>query len=190
MTLRVPLAKGVFLTLVSICATALRPTVDDATKDEFYDTLYTTLHSVSPQDNLALLGDFNAQIGTDQCVWDGVIGKHGVGNVNRNGLKKLAEDNLNAPQKQALASPRLHGRQGLKPGFSLDSSVFSALETFVIISLYKSTFAIPYHTICNSLPEHLQLPSMSKGQFQCSLKPTSFSRPIDSENLTFSPDLT
>ena len=81
-------------------------------------------------------------------------------------------------------------RQGLKPGFSLDSSVFSALETFVIISLYKSTFAIPYHTICNSLPEHLQLPSMSKGQFQCSLKPTSFSRPIDSENLTFSPDLT
>ena len=62
-------------------------------------------------------------------VWDGVIGKHGVGKVNRNGLKKLAEDNLNAPQKQALASPRLHGRQGLKPGFSLDTSLFSALET-------------------------------------------------------------
>ena len=129
MTLRVPLAKGLFLTLVSICATELRPTVDDATKDEFYDTLYTTLHSVSPQDNLALLGDFDAQVGTDPCVWDGVIGKHGVGKVNRNGLKKLAEDNLNAPQKQALASPRLHGRQGLKHGFSLDTSLFSALET-------------------------------------------------------------
>jgi len=33
-----------------------------------------------------------------------------------------------------------------KPGFSPDTSVFSALETFVIIALYKSTFTIPYHT--------------------------------------------
>ena len=38
-------------------------------------------------------------------------------------------------------------RQGLKTGFSPDTSVFSALETFVIIALYKSTFTIPYHTI-------------------------------------------
>ena len=36
-------------------------------------------------------------------------------------------------------------RQGLKTGFSPDTSVFSALETFVIIALYKSTFTIPYH---------------------------------------------
>jgi len=36
-----------------------------------------------------------------------------------------------------------------KPGFSPDTctSVFSALETFVIIALYKLTFTIPYHTI-------------------------------------------
>ena len=34
-----------------------------------------------------------------------------------------------------------------KPGFSPDTSVFSALETFVIIALYKSTFTIPYNTI-------------------------------------------
>jgi len=32
-----------------------------------------------------------------------------------------------------------------KPGFSPDTSVFSALETFVIIALYKATFTIPYH---------------------------------------------
>jgi len=36
-----------------------------------------------------------------------------------------------------------------KPGFSPDTSVFSALDTFVIIALYKSTFTIPYH--CHSL---------------------------------------
>jgi len=38
-----------------------------------------------------------------------------------------------------------------KTGFSPDTSVFSALETFVIIALYKSTFTIPYHTIDWSL---------------------------------------
>jgi len=38
-------------------------------------------------------------------------------------------------------------RQGLKPGFSPDTSVLSALETFVIIALYESTFTIPYHTM-------------------------------------------
>ena len=31
-----------------------------------------------------------------------------------------------------------------KPGFSQDTSVFSALETFVITALYKLTFTIPY----------------------------------------------
>ena len=36
-------------------------------------------------------------------------------------------------------------RQGLKPGFSPDISVFNALETFVITALYKSTFTIRYH---------------------------------------------
>jgi len=35
-----------------------------------------------------------------------------------------------------------------KPGFSPDTSVFSALETFVIIALYKSTFTIPYQKHC------------------------------------------
>ena len=36
--------------------------------------------------------------------------------------------------------------QGLKTWLSLGTSVFSALETFVTIALYKSTFTIPYHT--------------------------------------------
>jgi len=34
-----------------------------------------------------------------------------------------------------------------KRGYSPDTSVFSALETLVIIVLYKSTFTIPYHTV-------------------------------------------
>ena len=37
-------------------------------------------------------------------------------------------------------------RQGLKPGFSPDTSVFSALETFVIIAPYINRH-LPYHTM-------------------------------------------
>ena len=36
-------------------------------------------------------------------------------------------------------------RRAWKPGFSSDTCMFSALETFVITALYKSTFTIPYH---------------------------------------------
>ena len=42
-------------------------------------------------------------------------------------------------------------RRAWKPGFSPDTSVFSALETFVIIALYKSTFTIPYHNSLSQL---------------------------------------
>ena len=49
-------------------------------------------------------------------------------------------DDLRA--QQDYESPR----QGLKPGFSPDTSVFSALETFVIIAPYINRH-LPYHAI-------------------------------------------
>lgn len=48
-------------------------------------------------DKIVLLGDFHARIRRDNRVWDGVLGKEGVGNVNSNGillLTKCAEHNL------------------------------------------------------------------------------------------------
>ena len=50
--------------------------------------------------------------------------------------------------------------QGLKTWlFSRYYSVFSALETFVTIVLYKSTFTIPYHTINMFLvPQKFNIP--------------------------------
>ena len=87
-TLRLPLAKNRFATFVSVYS----PTLDssDDVKDRFYDTLYSTLRRLSQDDKIILLGDFNAGVGRNHDKWHGVIGHHGVGNMNSSGLRLLS----------------------------------------------------------------------------------------------------
>ena len=87
MTLRLPFAKNRFATFVSVYS----PTLDssDDVKDRFYDTLYSTLRRISQDDKIILLGDFNARVGRNHDVWHGVIGHHGVGNMNSSDLRLL-----------------------------------------------------------------------------------------------------
>ena len=88
MTLRLPLAKNCFATFVSVYS----PTLDssDDVKDCLYDTLYSTLRRISQDDKIILLGDFNARVGRNHDIWHGVIGHHGVGNMNSSGLWLLS----------------------------------------------------------------------------------------------------
>ena len=68
------------------------PTLDssDDVNDRFYDTLYSTLRRISEDDKCILLGDFNPRIGRILDIWHGVIGHHGVGNMNNSGLRLLS----------------------------------------------------------------------------------------------------
>ena len=55
------------------------------------------MSSVSKNDKLALLGEFNARVGADSSSWNGIIGKLGIGRCNSNGhllLQTCAEFNL------------------------------------------------------------------------------------------------
>ena len=87
MTLRVPLARGRFMTLRSVYA----PTLDssDEDKDAFFTALRNTLQHVPRTDKILLAGDFNARVGSSHLVWRNVSGRHGVGSVNSNGLRLL-----------------------------------------------------------------------------------------------------
>jgi len=66
MTLRLPLAKGRYMTVLSAYAPTLLS--DEATKDSFYDCLRATLQAVPRNDRLVLLGDFNARVGMNHNV--------------------------------------------------------------------------------------------------------------------------
>ena len=87
MTLRIPLTCNRYATLVSAYAPTL--TSPEEVKDQFYEELTRTLNTIPRDDKLILLGDFNARIGNNHDVWSGVIGRHGLGKVNANGLRLL-----------------------------------------------------------------------------------------------------
>jgi exonuclease III len=95
MTLRIPLARNRYASIISAYAPTLDS--DEDIKDAFYESLDAALRRVPRSDKLVLLGDFNARVGKDHLIWSEIIGKHGVGNMNRNGLRLLilcAEHNL------------------------------------------------------------------------------------------------
>ncbi|XP_047490815.1 uncharacterized protein LOC125040304 [Penaeus chinensis] len=75
------------VTLISVYAPTLMASSD--TKDEFYENLCATLLKVTPKDQVILLGDFNARVGSDYEAWPSCLGKLNVGKVNENGQRLL-----------------------------------------------------------------------------------------------------
>ncbi|KAL8601209.1 hypothetical protein ACOMHN_003015 [Nucella lapillus] len=58
-------------------------------KDKVYEELDALIAAVPQSQKLIVLGDFKARVGTDHQTWEGVIGKHGTGKCNSNGLLLL-----------------------------------------------------------------------------------------------------
>jgi hypothetical protein len=87
MTLQLPLGKKRNATVISAYAPTM--TNPDDIKDKFYEELDALISAVPQSDKLILLGDFNARVGTDFKTWEGVIGRHGIGKCNSNGLLLL-----------------------------------------------------------------------------------------------------
>ena len=88
MKMRLPLTDGRQATILSCYAPTLQATDED--KDSFYDLIDAEVQRAPPSDKLILLGDFNARVGMDHAAWEGVIGRHGLGKMNNNGLRLLS----------------------------------------------------------------------------------------------------
>ena len=89
MKLRLPLGRNRYATIISAYAPTL--TSPEETIEQFSANLSSVLDSVLANDKLILLGDFNARVGRDHCRWEGVLGRHGTGNLNANGLLLLSK---------------------------------------------------------------------------------------------------
>ena len=72
LTLRLNTTAGP-VTLVSVYAPTMSATSD--TKDEFYENLAAIISSVPNNEQLILLGDFNARVGADHDTWPSCIGQ-------------------------------------------------------------------------------------------------------------------
>ena len=75
------------VTLVSVYAPTMSATSD--TKDELYENLAAIISSFPNNEQLILLGDFNARVGADHDTWPSCIGQFGVGKMNENGQRLL-----------------------------------------------------------------------------------------------------
>ncbi len=90
-----PISDKHYATIISAYAATLTSADDD--KERFYADLDSLIQSTSTSDKLLVQGDFNARVGRDYDHWKGVIGRHGVGKMNDNGLlflSKCAEHGL------------------------------------------------------------------------------------------------
>ena len=88
MTLRVPLAKGEHMKI--ICSYAPTLVADEEIINQFYEDLDNAIRRTDKNDKIILLGDFNARVGRRSDLWEGILGPHGTGNMNQNGLRLLS----------------------------------------------------------------------------------------------------
>uniref|UniRef100_UPI00398F0602 uncharacterized protein n=1 Tax=Pristiophorus japonicus TaxID=55135 RepID=UPI00398F0602 len=88
MKLHFPLNAKCHITIISAYAPTL-PSPDEM-KERFYEDLDRLVRSTPAGDKLIILGDFNARVGKDSKHWKGVIGQHGTGKLNSNGLLLLS----------------------------------------------------------------------------------------------------
>ena len=87
MTMQLKLKHGHSAVLISAYAPTL--TASDVDKEDFYESLNTAIRSVPHKQRLFVLGDFNARVGRDFTLWQGVLGHHSIGNENSNGTMLL-----------------------------------------------------------------------------------------------------
>ena len=87
MTLKLHLMGKKEATIISAYAPTM--TNPDEIKTKFYDDLEAIIAATASSDKLLILGDFNARVGKDHQSWNGVLGSHGIGKCNSNGLLLL-----------------------------------------------------------------------------------------------------
>ena len=92
----------VLLPLTSAYASTM--TYPEEDKENFCQALRDTLHSVPGNDKLLLMGDLNVRTGRNSGAWATVMGPHGLGRENANGVLLLTL----CSEKGLFKQPEIH----------------------------------------------------------------------------------
>ncbi|VDL96982.1 unnamed protein product [Schistocephalus solidus] len=87
MNLHLPFRRDKFAIISSTYATPQMTSSDE--RDKFYEDMHTLLATERKVGKLIGLGYFNARVGTDHAAGQGILGPHGLGSCNDNGLLLL-----------------------------------------------------------------------------------------------------
>ena len=87
LTARLKHNRGAIRIIVAYAPTEVHPVSE---KDDFYDQLTALARSGTPHDQLIVLGDLNASVGTDRLGYESIIGSHGYGTANDNTFRMLS----------------------------------------------------------------------------------------------------
>ena len=87
----------------------------DDGKDDVYDQLQATSDTCNRHDIVIVMGDLNAKVGEVNKDMEGIMGKHGLGNMNGNG-ERLCDFPHGTAHKATWVSPngRISQVAGLK----------------------------------------------------------------------------
>ncbi|XP_071161040.1 craniofacial development protein 2-like [Mytilus edulis] len=72
-----------------MCCYAQTNNAKDDTKDDFNEQLQTAISKVPQHDMLVIMGDLNANVGSDNTDSENVMGRHGCGVKNKNGERAI-----------------------------------------------------------------------------------------------------
>ena len=85
------------ITLTVIMCYAPTNDAEEDEKEVFYDKLQNIINTRTEKEIILMMGDFNAKVGNDNTGYEEIMGKHGVGVMNENGIHLAnfcAENNL------------------------------------------------------------------------------------------------
>ena len=75
--------KGIDMNIVQIYAPTNEATIEE--KEDFYNQVQKIVDKLPRKDMNIIMGDANAKIGEDNTGYEGIMGRHGLGQMNDNG---------------------------------------------------------------------------------------------------------
>nr|VZI18897.1 unnamed protein product [Spirometra erinaceieuropaei] len=137
MSLRLLLRGGKFATIISVYAPSV--TSPDDARNKFYEDLHALLATAPKADKLVVLDDFNARVGSDHDARRGVLGPHGLGGSNADGLLLFKPaQKTSSPWSTPTSASRCEKRPS---GCTLGPDLVQRLANFPVSAAASATAA-------------------------------------------------